>query len=477
MIFNLIIFVLFLAIAYFHFTEGLFSATFSAIIAAIAAVVAVSYHELLTPFLMKMPEQADAMTIVGLFAITYVLLRVLFDKVVPGNVRFPFLMDKIGSVVMGIVVGLIGTGILALAAESLPFGISFGGFARQDIADRGNVVIPGDTAYNGRATDSAVYDEMQGEGLTDTAHQHSLWLHPADFVLGITSQLSNPGSALYNGQPFTVAHPDYLTELFAQRVGVPAGARHIVTAANQDSGVMVNAAYSLAKNPPAMDHEISAIRGGQDLPTVPSPDSTTALVVLPVDFSASPATMDTDQYIRFSPASARLKTGANDYYPVGTLVGGTLLMKNRVDDPLMIATGKGNQTVNFVYVVPTDDLDLRIDGKERKLSFKDNSYFEFKRYARQDLSGMELSTDHPKTTVESATDVQDTGVLGGIIRKKAAAEEAMKELGKYMLPIAPGKPGKNRGDNAVNRANSEMQNNKNNSEDLLPTLPNHAMGL
>lgn len=474
MIFNLIIFVLFLAIAYFHFTEGLFSATLSAIICAIAAVAAVSYHELLTPFLMKLPDQADAITLVGLFAVGYVLLRLLFDRLVPGNVRFPFLMDKIGAAVMGIVAGLFTTGIVALAADSLPFGPSIGGFSRQDLQDRGNIVIPGDTSYNGRSIDSAVFDEMQGEGLNDAQHQHSLWLHPADLVLSITSQLSSPGSALYNDQPLTAAHPDYLTELYAQRVGVPAGARHLTGAVDQTSGVSVSGAYLLPKNPPSMDDEVPAIRAGQDLPSTTDPG--TALVVLPVDFSPVPAIVDPDQYIRLSPASARLKAGANDYYPIGTLVGGTLLLKNRVDDPMVVLV-KSDQVVDFVYAVPADDLDVKLEGKQRNVYFKDNSYFEFKRYGRQDLSGMPISTDRPKSEVESDKDFEDTGVLGGVVRKRSVGEEALRQLGKYSLPNAPERAQKqDRGDNAVNRANSEMQHNKNNSEDLLPTLPNHAMG-
>src|SRR4051812_38541526 len=112
-----------LAIGYWHYVQGLFTATLSAICAILAAIVAVSYHESIIAMLLKgaIANQAQGATLVFLFAIVYVLLRQFFDRLVPGNVRYPVLMDKVGAGVMGIVAGLFATGVLAMAAQALPF--------------------------------------------------------------------------------------------------------------------------------------------------------------------------------------------------------------------------------------------------------------------------------------------------------------------------------------------------------------------
>ena len=124
MIFPLAILILVGVIAYFHYVEGLFSATISAICAILAAVLAFSYHEVIIFTLLKgkVANYAHAMILVTLFALGYLILRVIFDKAVPGNVRFPLYVDRVGGAVMGIIAGVFATGILAIAAQSLPFG-------------------------------------------------------------------------------------------------------------------------------------------------------------------------------------------------------------------------------------------------------------------------------------------------------------------------------------------------------------------
>src|SRR3954468_24878109 len=99
MLFGVIVLILVGAIAYFHYVQGFFSATISMILAIIAAVVAFSYHEALVRSLLrgKFADEASALMLVALFAGVYTLLRVLFDKAVPGNIRLPVLMDKIGA--------------------------------------------------------------------------------------------------------------------------------------------------------------------------------------------------------------------------------------------------------------------------------------------------------------------------------------------------------------------------------------------
>src|SRR5687767_11781931 len=132
MILTIIILVLVGAIAFFHYTQGLFSATLSAICTILAAVLAFSYHEVVVDMLLggRFAGSAHAITLVVLFAVIYMVLRVMFDKMVPGNVRLPLLMDKIGGAAMGLVAGVFAGGIILIVAQYLPLMPSVAGVAR-----------------------------------------------------------------------------------------------------------------------------------------------------------------------------------------------------------------------------------------------------------------------------------------------------------------------------------------------------------
>src|SRR5882762_9641810 len=135
MIFSLVVIVFVGIIAYWHFLQGFFSAAISAILAIVAALIALSYQEdLAALFGGRMNDQANAMCLVVIFAVTYFLLRVIFDWAIPGNVRFPVLLDKIGAPIMGIIAGIFAVGVLVVAAQTLPFGPSIAGYQRYPIS-------------------------------------------------------------------------------------------------------------------------------------------------------------------------------------------------------------------------------------------------------------------------------------------------------------------------------------------------------
>src|SRR5690349_3947975 len=113
MIFGILVILLVGVIAFFHFLQGFFSALLSAIFAIIAAVFAFSYHETIVESVLggKMANSAHAIVLLAMFALIYLILRSLFDNMVPGNVRLPVAVDKGGAAIMGIVAGLFATGI------------------------------------------------------------------------------------------------------------------------------------------------------------------------------------------------------------------------------------------------------------------------------------------------------------------------------------------------------------------------------
>src|SRR5881394_3324073 len=108
MVFSIVMILIVLAVAFIHYIQDLFSSLISAILAVIAAVLAVSYHESVVEGLLggKMADMAHGMVLLMLFAAIYLVPRLAFDFVVPGNVRVPAIADKVGGAAMGLVAGI-----------------------------------------------------------------------------------------------------------------------------------------------------------------------------------------------------------------------------------------------------------------------------------------------------------------------------------------------------------------------------------
>src|SRR5688500_4333879 len=123
MIFTVILIAVLGGVAYFHYAQGFFSATLSAVCAVTAAAIAVGYHEVVVMSLLQgaAGDYAHALTLGGLFAVTYIVLRLIFDKAVPGNLRLPVIVDRVGGAAAGVVAGVFTAGIVSLAAQMMPF--------------------------------------------------------------------------------------------------------------------------------------------------------------------------------------------------------------------------------------------------------------------------------------------------------------------------------------------------------------------
>src|SRR5688500_4840937 len=144
MILGVVIIALLAGVAYFHYAQGFFSATLSAICAVIAAVIAVGYHEVAVQSLLQgaAADYAHALCLCAIFGGVYIGLRLLFDKAIPGNIRLPVMVDRVGGAAMGVIAGIFTAGIVALAAQMLPFGPTVGGFARYAVEDRPEINVP-----------------------------------------------------------------------------------------------------------------------------------------------------------------------------------------------------------------------------------------------------------------------------------------------------------------------------------------------
>jgi hypothetical protein len=396
MFFLIVIGIFFGAIVFFHSLQGLFSATISAILTVLSAAIAFSYHEPVVESLLggKVADEAHAMVLLALFGISYIVLRTIFDNVVKGNVRFPAAIDKAGAVIMGLVVAVFATGIMAIAAQELPFGATVGGYARYDMqADRALSVHT-----TGRSLDRTEYSELTYHGpgaFGDEGSGHGVALLPVDnIVVGTVQKLST--GALSAGKPLNSVHPDFLDELFGQRLGIETGGNHVAMNLPDKKLDTVDLVGLYSKIIPTSDQyqkdsELKELRTGGLLKPIALPPTQVFLVVR-VTFKLPGA--DSDRLFRLSPGSVRLMVNAVDpgsneptftnYFPVGTLQDARVLYLNKLDDFLFVPLREGDRGVDLVFKVNKKQFDT---GKKAPAG----TFLEVKRLARVDLSGQEIN--------------------------------------------------------------------------------------
>jgi len=322
MVFSILLILFIGVIAYFHFVQGFFSAAISAMITVLAAVLAVSYHETVVNLVLrgKMADDAHGMVLCMLFAVIYFGLRVLFDSAIPGNVRTPSTVDKVGAAVMGVVSGIFATGIFAIAVQMLPFdpGISFMGYSRYSIHGERDLYVP----THGPSLDSKAYNEMDDSAMTPDKEK-GLLLPVDDWVLATVYHLSDGGS-LAGDRPLASIHPDYLQELFGERLGIQTGGRRVALSFPGNPTVDVAGVYSVPSLP-ARDGVVKELRPATYVPLykdVVKPAGNQRILVVRIKINAG-ATDDDDSLFRFSTGSIHLvgKVAGTykDFYPIGTL--------------------------------------------------------------------------------------------------------------------------------------------------------------
>lgn len=428
-LFNIILIVLILLIAFFHYIQGFFSAMISAVIAIVAAVLAVGYHENLVMMLLKgrYGDEAPAMSLVVLFAAIYIVLRLIFDKAVPGNVRFPAVVDKVGGAVMGIIAGLFATGIFALAAQSLPFGATIAYFSRYPVTDR-----PVQVNMNNRMFDAQVFDEVTvdrfgaGADPEENARAQSLFPSVDEIVLGLADHLS--GGSLAGLRTLHSIHPDYAQELYASRLGIQPGASHTaINIPGVAEWVKVEGVYSLPRVAQT-DSELTTIRT-RKLPAILKPAPGQMLLVVRTIFDINAT--DKDKIFRFSPGAVRLVANGKNYHPIGTLDNANLLFNSRIDDPLFVPITGEDMGADLVFLV--DESDVAQGVKDAGLTIDPGVFIEVKRLAKVDLSGKKIDptiTPSPRVAV----------LRKGAADKRQAAPGPMPAMPGAM-PGMPGAPG------------------------------------
>ena len=387
MVFSIIIILFIGIIAFFHYVQGFFSATISAMLVILSAVLAVSYHETVVSLLLKgqMADMAHGMVLCMIFAVCYIFLRVIFDAAIPGNVRTPSTVDKVGAALMGIIAGVFVTGIFAIGVETLPFGpaISFMHAERYVVRDNLGITVPTKSQY----LNSNIYDQMDDNALT-ADKQKSLLLPVDDWVLDTVYHLSDGGS-LAGERSLASVHPDYLQELFGERLGIQTGARRSVLQFAGHQVVDITGIYSVPTLP-AADGMMKELRPTTYQPlykdTVkPGPGQTILVVRVKIENNA---TDDDDHIFRFSTGSIHMVGKSadekyRDYYPIGTLQNNNTVLLDKPDDFLFV---KEDHSFDAVFVV---DSSLVEGGKDANHIAHDVK-LTIKRFATFDLTGTDV---------------------------------------------------------------------------------------
>jgi hypothetical protein len=356
-----------------------------------------------------------------IFAVVYGVGRIAFDSLIPGNVRLPLYLDRIGGGVCGLVVGLFAAGNLALAIQSMPFGPSILGHSRYAIAEDKEVTVNGERRQESAMLSGAL--EMEGDqNAPDESKEIGLWTN-ADTVLTDFTAFQSESGALAGGTKLRDRHPNLVRELFFQRLGIEPAAKRTALNIGSREDIKVTDAFAPTTPLQQTDGENPSLNRGRNLPKQVKADPSKVTLVLRINIAKNAT--DADSRFRFSPGSVRLVASGKDITPVGVLYEPgrmNLLMNYRVDDYLVAELDKGSGVaiVDLVFIANRDDV-LADPAAKDGLKLKPNVFLEVKRLARVDLSEKDLAARMPSAPAST-----------GMVWKK----EAVLAVGKAGEPAA-----------------------------------------
>ncbi|MBN2212067.1 MAG: CvpA family protein [Sedimentisphaerales bacterium] len=194
------------------FTQGIFSALIMAVLSIIAALVSLNYFEALAVFGNRMGLAgwgAQAAALMVIFILCLLLLRLLADHFIRGNMNFPLIIDRAGSAVFGLIAALVIGGMIALSFQLLPIPPRFLGFDRFE-----NLTSPND--------------------LDD---ENNLFPNADGFILWLAKRTSS--YAFAGSSAFIHTHPDLQRESYLNRLSVDPGSRREAS----DDALTLNEVY------------------------------------------------------------------------------------------------------------------------------------------------------------------------------------------------------------------------------------------
>jgi len=335
------------------FKQGLFSTTIMAVWTLVAAMIAFNYYGVLHELLLKYGlagYPTETATLLGLFIITLLILRLLSDQFIKGNMKFTMLIDRIGSAGMSLLSSLIMTGMIAIGFQMLPLPAKILGYDKYPNIAPSNV------------------DQNLSDFNAKLGSEKRLFPYGDSLVFTLVKQAS--GSTFAGSAPLGRFHPDLLQELYMNRLLL-----------SKESGSRVEAAPTALRVKSARLIESTVVDAQQSRNISINADEVLIEVtveIIPGGDKKNPGASDVDRKIRYLMGNFRmisydLEEGKTGYvrYPLGIF----------------------NSAVNIVDLSNFDEIYIPAIMEETKLLFAwpgdlktyPPQYLEFKRWARDKM--------------------------------------------------------------------------------------------
>jgi hypothetical protein len=408
MILNIFVIVIVVGVAYFHYVQGALTSVISAFCAVVGVLVAFGYYEQLLAAVGhgQYADYAAGSLLLVLYAVTYLVLRVIFDLVVQGNISLHLYVEKATAVIAGLVAGVLCGGVFATAAQMMPLGASPGGYTRYALQERQVIVGLNVQGPGGRqqALDSQISNELVDvPPKPDTA---AALILPADaWVVSLASTTSS--GAFSGAQDFSQLRSHLLDDLFYNRLGVDQSGQRVIVNSPKLPVVKIDGLYTLSGSIEFLDAGIKDLRPGKtSLSLKPAKDD----VVLVMRTTFDDRIADKDGYVRVTPAAVRLVIGSSTFHPVGTIESATRVGLERFDDQILVRMSESFRGADFVFVVPKTAADeLAAPAKGRRSA----PYVQFKLFGLVDLSDQLVSAYPGVSDTKGVLRRRSTPLAGG----------------------------------------------------------------
>jgi hypothetical protein len=319
MLFQLIFFLLILLATLYLSTQGIFSTLIMLACAAFASTMAMGTFEVVAVQMARWrPDYANAVALLGVFCVTFGILRLVTGFALPRNIKTTKLIDYIGGGVIGLVTSMIIFGTLMIGLGMLPTYQTILGYERYpDGIDKDPV---------------------------------KLWLPADDFTVGLWKLAS--GGAM-GGNSFTAYDPEPVKTDYGYRHTVQAASRKAI----DPSLVQLDKALVL-KDPAS----ITAL----NIP--PASGATNVVVRLVVSKGTDTNTSCDDtghDLMHTTPTQVNLVTDKQqEFFPVGYIQNGTAFKPLDPKTGSMIEDYAGDKIPqDFVFQIPDDQLPAVISYK------------------------------------------------------------------------------------------------------------------
>lgn len=136
MLTNILILVAIIGLAYWYGVQGFFTAFLHLILTIVAIALSLALWEPLVQGLLieRLPWYAWGVGLLGPFVLILIVLRVLMDLLVPGNVNFGALANFVGGCLCGALSAILTTGFAVVGLGFIPISVDLGGYQPLSVA-------------------------------------------------------------------------------------------------------------------------------------------------------------------------------------------------------------------------------------------------------------------------------------------------------------------------------------------------------